>query len=155
MFRAAIRFLGLICMTSAFVISGLHKITDASMEAVQLSKTSFPYMMVKANVSLSAHDYVLIEQAVGALYVIFSLFIILGVGRAFFSFLLALLLTLVTVAYHVDINSTRYIQHSHILPFLKNLSMIGGLLFVAGSGRRSRRYQRALANPAAMEKKRN
>lgn len=140
MLRNLIRYSGLVLIVLVFVASGVHKLAAPSVGAALLSKSNFPRMLSLVGVSLSPPQYVSLIRATGVIFVSFSLFILLGVGRSFFSFLLAMGTIVITVAFFVDFDHPESTSEENWQHILTNLSIVGALLFVAGSGHRSRRY---------------
>ncbi|RNF14407.1 DoxX [Trypanosoma conorhini] len=154
--RSAIRYLGLILILLIFIATGFQHISNPSVSAALLAKSQFPRMLKMTGVEyrLSASDYALFIQASGALFLAFSLFILLGVGRCFFALLLAMSTLLLTVAFHVNIDDPMRISNNDLFQLMKNLSIVGALLFVAGSGQRSHRYSKAYKEAEIEKKKR-
>lgn len=136
----SMRFIGLLLLVAIFAVSGYFKITAPDAAALKLSKSSFPYLFNEAlklatlKYKLTAADYVLLIRATGGIFVAFSAFIVLNIGRRFFSFLLALFLAFITVSMHLTLPKVDATPMDEQVQVLKNLAIIGGLLFVAGSG---------------------
>ncbi|KAF8276981.1 hypothetical protein BCY84_18964 [Trypanosoma cruzi cruzi] len=143
--RSAIRYIGLVQILLIFIASGFQQISNPAVSAALLAKSNFPKMLKMAGVGyrLSASEYTTLIQASGALFLGFSLFILLGVGRCFFAFMLALSTVLVTIAFHVDPENPAKTSNTDFFHVLKNISIVGALLFVAGSGQRTHRFSRA------------
>jgi uncharacterized membrane protein YphA (DoxX/SURF4 family) len=143
------RFIGLVFLVAVFVLSGYNKIVDPTGPANYLAKSNFPLIvnealkLVDIKYKLTAQDYVLLIRVTGGIFVSFSAFIVLNVGRSFFSFLLALFLAFITVSFHVTLPKPETTPVADQIQVLKNLAIIGGLLFVAGS-----RGSRKVAAPA-------
>lgn len=139
------RFIGLVFLVAVFVLSGYNKIVDPTGPASYLAKSNFPLIfnealkLVDLKYKLTSQDYVLLIRVTGGIFVSFSAFIVLNVGRSFFSFLLALFLAFITVSFHVTLPKPETTPVAEQIQVLKNLAIIGGLLFVAGSGSRSRK----------------
>ncbi|RNF10349.1 DoxX [Trypanosoma rangeli] len=155
-FRSAIRYFGLILILIPFIAAGFQLISNPAVSAVLLAKSNFPKMLKMAGVEyrLSASDYAVLTQAFGALLLAFSLFILLGVGRCFFALLLVISTFVLTVAFHVNLDDPMKITDSDLFQLMKNVSIIGALLFVAGSGRLSHRYSMAYKEAEIGKKKR-
>lgn len=137
-----LRFLGLVCLLTVFLASGYNKVTAPKEQAVYLSKSNFGVIFsavakqIGISYKLTPADYVLLVQVAGTVFISFSLFILLGVGRSFFSILLALGLAFITVCFHVNIANPAATPVPEIIQVLKNLSIFGGLLYVA-AGRKT------------------
>ncbi|KPI90461.1 hypothetical protein ABL78_0391 [Leptomonas seymouri] len=143
MLRNLIRYTGLVLMVLIFISSGVHKLATPSVGAALLAKSNFPRMLSWVGLSLSPPQYVILIRATGLIFVSFSLFILLGVGRSFFSFLLAIGTVIITVAFNLDLNHPQNTSEVNVQQILKDVAIAGALLFVAGSGHRSRRYNEA------------
>lgn len=136
------RFIGLVFLVAVFVASGLNKILTPTEPAGYLAKSNFPLIfnealkLVDLKYKLTTQDFILLIRVTGGIFVSFSAFIILGVGRSFFSYLLALFLAFITVSFHVSLPNVAATSVNDQIQVLKNLAIIGGLLFVAGSGSR-------------------
>ncbi|KAH9577588.1 hypothetical protein LSM04_008760 [Trypanosoma melophagium] len=143
--RTALRYLGLFLILAVFITSGLQEIVNPSIGAALLAKSNFPQMLQMLGVQYRLHaaDYTAIIQATGAIFLGFSLFILLGVGRGFFAFMLAMGTIVVTLAFHVNLENPMATRESEVFHIMKNLSITGALLFVAGSGHRSHNFSKA------------
>lgn len=137
-----LRFVGIVCLLTIFVLSGYNKIVNTKEAATYLSKSNFPFFFAKViaplgiNYKLTSADYTLLIQATGGIFIAFSGFIFLGVGRRFFSFLLAVGLVFITACFHVDVKNPAATKEAEMIHALKNLAIIGGLLIVASGSRR-------------------
>lgn len=154
MIRNFLRYIGLLCILAVYIASGLQKITQPALSAALLAKSNFPRMLNVVGVTLTPHEYTYLIQATGAIFVSFSLFILLGVGRSFFSFLLAIGTVIITLAFHVNLENPQETSEEQLQHVFKNLSIVGAFLFVSGSGHRRGQYSRAReANVALKAKK--
>ncbi|KPA82256.1 putative mitochondrial hypothetical protein [Leptomonas pyrrhocoris] len=153
MLRNLIRYTGLALIVLIFIASGVQKLAAPSIGAALLSKSNFPRMLSWVGLSLSPSQYLNLIRATGAIFVSFSLFILLGVGRSFFSFLLAIGTVVITIAFHVDLDAPASTSEENAQHVLKNVALIGALLFVSGSGHRSRRYMNARSPNQDVKKK--
>lgn len=154
MLRNLIRYTGLVLVVLIFIASGVHKLAVPSVGAALLAKSNFPRMLSWVGLSLSPPQYVSLIRATGVIFVSFSLFILLGVGRSFFSFLLAMGTIVITIAFYIDFDHIEDISEENVQHILKNISIIGALLFIAASGHRSSRYIEAkVANEENKKKK--
>lgn len=154
MLRNLIRYTGLVLIVLIFIASGVHKLAAPSVGAALVAKSNFPRMLSLVGVKLSPPQYVSLIRATGVIFVSFSLFILLGVGRSFFSFLLAVGTVIITVAFFIDFDHPEKTSEENVQRIMANLSIVGALLFVAGSGHRSRRYIEAkVASEESRKKK--
>lgn len=140
MVRNLMRYTSLVLIVLIFIVSGIYKLAVPSVGAALLAKSNFPRMLSWVGVTLSPPQYVSLIRATGAIFVSFSLFILLGVGRSFFSFLLAMSTIVITIAFYIDFDRIEDTSEENVQQILKNISIVGALLFVSGSGHRSRRY---------------
>ncbi|CBZ30318.1 conserved hypothetical protein [Leishmania mexicana MHOM/GT/2001/U1103] len=143
MLRNLLRYVGLVLVLLFFIASGIEKLAAPSVGAAFLSKSNFPRMLIKMGVRLSPSEYIHVVRLAGVMCVSFSLFILLGVGRSFFSFVMATGMIIATVAFYVDLDYPFDTPEENVQHILKNASIVGALLFVTGSGHRSRRYNQA------------
>ncbi|KAK7200762.1 hypothetical protein NESM_000134400 [Novymonas esmeraldas] len=155
MLRNLLRYTGLILVLLIFIASGVHKLAAPSVGAALLAKSNFPRMLAVIGVSLSPSEYVHVIRATGVIFVSFSLFILLGVGRSFFSFLMAIGTVIITVAFYIDLDHPSATTEENMQHILKNISITGALLFVSGSGHRSRRYSQARVSSEGDRSKKN
>lgn len=151
--RNLIRYTGLVLIVLIFIASGVHKLAAPSVGAALLAKSNFPRMLSWVGLSLSAPQYISLIRVTGVIFVSFSLFILLGVGRSFFAFLLAVGTVVITVAFYIDFDHPEYTKEENVQHILKNMAIVGALLFVSGSGHRSRRYMEAKVANAESKKK--
>ncbi|KAG8340344.1 hypothetical protein ERJ75_001414900 [Trypanosoma vivax] len=130
-----IRLIGLTLTVALFVACGFQCITNPAVTSAMLARSNFPKLLQLAGVqhTLTAEEYTLIVQGTGAALVGFSLFVVLGVGRSFFAFLLAVLFAAVTVVFHINLSNPMSISEANALHVAKNVSIVGALLFVTGT----------------------
>lgn len=143
MLRNFIRYTGLVLILLVFIGSGVQKLATPSVGAALLAKSNFPRMVAVTGITLSPSDYIHLIRATGVIFVSFSLFILLGVGRSFFAFLMAIGMVIITAAFYLDLDNPSATSEANVQHIFKNVSIIGALLFVAGSGHRSHRYKQA------------
>ncbi|KAG5467853.1 hypothetical protein LSCM4_00939 [Leishmania orientalis] len=156
MLRNLIRYTGLVLVLLVFIFSGIDKLAAPSVSAALLAKSNFPRMLATMGIQLSPTECIHVVRAVGVTCVSFSLFILLGVGRSFFSFLMAIGMVIATVALYVDFDYPLATSEENTKHILENMSIAGALLFVSGSGHRSRRYSQArVASDSDRAKKSN
>ncbi|EPY28542.1 DoxX [Strigomonas culicis] len=144
-FKNLIRYLGLILILIPYIGSGLQKITNPAVGAALLAKSNFPKMLALGDIHLGMSEYIYLIQATGVIFLTFSLFILLAVGRSFFCFLMAIGTLIITVAFHMNWENPLETSEQDLIHVSKNLALTGAFLFVCGSGHRSRKYSRAHA----------
>lgn len=157
MFRNILRFLGLLLMTSLFLATGMSCLLHPNATVAYLEENSLLFILRDLGLGFfdPANRPVLeiATRVIGGVVMFFSTCVLLGVYRRFFALLLAVLYAVcLTVDLWLQVNSFSGLSHYHKMEILKALSIVGGLLFVVGSGRGSR-YTRAKAMYDA-EKKR-
>ncbi|AAZ10844.1 uncharacterized protein TEOVI_000666300 [Trypanosoma equiperdum] len=156
-FGAVVSYFGLIFLLTVFIASGVQIMMYPTSGAMMLAKSNFPKLLEMAGIQyrLSVAEYTMVVQGIGASCIGFSLLMLLGVGRSFFAFLLAVLVSLLTLAFHIDLRAPTKMSETNAFQVLKNAAIFGGLMFVAGSSGRSRAAPRAATNATGKEKKKN
>lgn len=71
--------------------------------------------------------------AVGAVMCAASALIVVNVARRYFAVLLALVLAAVTICQHVNVTDPAKTSQVEMIQVFKNVAIIGGLIFVAGT----------------------
>lgn len=143
------RFLALVLLVTIFVMSGVHKVTNPDAIAGHILAGGLPKFL-KTNgipVKLGKDEARLLALAVGGSFIGLSAFIVLGVMRSFSALLLAFILVNVTVFMHVNLENPAATSENDMIQVMKNMSIIGGLLFVATSGARKAASAPASAKP--------
>lgn len=155
LFKNLIRYLGLILILLPYIGSGLQKITSPSIGAVLLAKSNFPKMLAWVDIHLGMNEYMYVIQGTGVIFLTFSLFILLAVGRSFFCFLMAIGTLIMTVSFHMNWENPMATSEQDLIHVSKNLALTGAFLFVCGSGHRSRKYSQAHAENEKQQHKKN
>lgn len=129
--------IGRILFVLIFVFSGASKLFDiASTTAAISSKVVIPAALATYTTQLEAISGMPTAQmlaiAVGILEVVGGLLIALNFGARFFSVLLILFVCAATYYFHNFWDMTGIERTNNMIQALKNLSLIGGLLIVAG-----------------------
>lgn len=145
MIRNLLCYIGLMMMMSLYILSGISNITNPEAGAAVLFGSNFPLMLSKVGITLNRDEYILLVRASGVIFLSLSLFILLGVGRCFFVFLLAVCTAVITVAFHVNLEDPMDTSMENQFHFMKNTAIIGSLLFVSGSCYPGRQYAAARA----------
>ena len=136
-----LRTIGLTFLVALCLFSGVMKIQTPAPFVKMVQAGALPALLQKAQIAkhvpgfkFTDKEATLLVQAVGAVMVATSVMIIVGLGRRFAAFVLALVLIAITVCQHVDINDpTKTKQEEQMIAF-KNLGIVGGLLVVAAGG---------------------
>ena len=138
----AIVTLGRVLFVVLFVFSGASKLLDiASTTQAITEKVILPAMLTQYTAQLETITGMptaqLLAILTGALEVVAGLFIALNFGTRFFAFLLVLFVAVATFYFHNfwDMASGPE-KINNMIHALKNLSLIGGLLVIAGYPRR-------------------
>jgi uncharacterized membrane protein YphA (DoxX/SURF4 family) len=129
--------LGRVLFVVLFVFSGASKLfdiastTQAITEKVALPALLTPYMTQLEGITGMPTAQLLAILA-GAVEVLGGLFIALNIGTRFFSLLLVLFVGVTTFYFHNFWDMTGPDRINNMIHALKNLSLIGGLLVIAG-----------------------
>lgn len=138
----AIVTLGRVLFVVLFVFSGASKLLDiASTTQAIADKVVLPAMLTQYTAQLETITGMptaqLLAILTGALEVIAGLFIALNFGTRFFAFLLVLFVAVATFYFHNFWDMAAGPEKiNNMIHTLKNLSLIGGLLVIAGYPRR-------------------
>jgi uncharacterized membrane protein YphA (DoxX/SURF4 family) len=137
----AIATLGRVLFVVLFVFSGASKLLDiASTTQAITEKVVLPAMLTQYTAQLETITGMptaqLLAILTGVLEVIAGLFIALNFGTQFFAFLLVLFVAVATFYFHNFLDMTGADRINNMIHALKNLSLIGGLLVIAGYPRR-------------------
>lgn len=133
----AIVTVGRVLFVVLFVFSGASKLfdiastTQAVTEKVALPAILSPYMLQLEGITAMPTAQMLAILA-GAVEIIAGLFIALNVGTRFFAILLVLFVAVTTFYFHNFWDMTGADRINNMIHALKNLSLIGGLLVIAG-----------------------
>jgi uncharacterized membrane protein YphA (DoxX/SURF4 family) len=129
--------LGRVLFVVLFVFSGASKLfdiastTQAITEKVALPALLTPYMTQLEGITGMPTAQMLAILA-GAVEVLGGLFIALNIGTRFFALLLVLFVGVTTFYFHNFWDMTGPDRINNMIHALKNLSLIGGLLVIAG-----------------------
>ena len=131
--------LGRILFAVLFVFSGASKLLDLSATAQMTEKIVFPAIVAPYTAQLETITGMPLAQllaiASGAIEVICGVMIALNFGARFFAIILILFVATATFYFHDFWNQTGPEARGNLVHALKNLSLIGALFMIAGSGR--------------------
>src|ERR1700744_1952054 len=134
--------LGRILFAVLFVVSGASKLMDLTATAQMTEKIVLPAIVAPYTAQLETIAGMPMAQllaiASGALEVICGLMIALNFGARFFAIILILFVAAATFYYHDFWNQTGTEARGNLVHALKNLSLIGALLMIAGWPRYSK-----------------
>lgn len=133
----AIVTLGRVLFVVLFVFSGASKLLDiASTTQAITDKVVLPAMLAPYTSQLEGITGMPTAQMLailaGVVEVAAGLFIALNFGTRFFAFLLVLFVAVTTFYFHNFLDMTGADRINNMIHALKNLSLIGGLLVIAG-----------------------
>ena len=138
---------GRILFAVLFVFSGASKLLDLSATAQMTEKIVLPAALATYTGQLEGIVGMPMPQilaiAAGALEVICGLMIALNFGARFFAILLILFVVGATFYFHDFWNQTGTDARSNLFQALKNLSIIGALFMIVGSGPPARAQEAA------------
>ena len=131
--------LGRILFAVLFVFSGATKLMDLAATAQMTEKIVLPAIVAPYTAQLETITGMPLAQllaiASGALEVICGVMIALNFGARFFAIVLILFVAAATFYFHDFWNQTGADAKGNMVHALKNLSIIGALLIIAGTGR--------------------
>lgn len=131
--------LGRILFAVLFVVSGASKLMDLPATAQMTEKIVLPAIAAPYTQQLEALTGMSMAQllaiASGTFEVIVGVMIALNVGARFFAILMILFVAAATFYFHDFWNQTGGEARNNMIHALKNLSIIGALFMIAGSGR--------------------
>jgi putative oxidoreductase len=134
--------LGRILFSVLFIFSGASKLLDLTATAQMTEKVVFPAILAPYTAQLETITGMPTPQLLaigsGALEVVCGLMIALNFGARFFAIILILFVAAATFYFHDFWNQTGADARGNLVHALKNLSLIGALLMIAGSSRLSR-----------------
>lgn len=136
--------IGRILFAVLFIFSGATKLFDipATAKDVAAKILPVPAMVATYTTQLAETADMPIENivaiAVGALELIAGLLIALNFGARFFAIILVFFVLAATFTFHNFWDMTGADRTNNMIHALKNLSLIGGLLMIAGLPRSSR-----------------
>ncbi|WP_298106107.1 DoxX family protein [Bradyrhizobium sp.] len=131
--------LGRILFCVLFVWSGVMKLMNLSATAQITQKIVIPAIVAPYTAQLETLTGMplanILAIAAGALEVVCGVMIALNFGARFFAVVLALFVAAATFYFHDFWNQTGAEAANNTIHALKNLSLIGALLMIAGTGR--------------------
>ena len=131
--------IGRVLFALLFVISGASKLLDLAATAQMTAKIVIPAALAPYATQLEGATGMAMPQmlaiAAGALELICGICIALNFGARFFAIVLILFVAAATFYFHDFWNQTGAEARSNMIHAMKNLSMIGALLIIAGLGR--------------------
>jgi putative oxidoreductase len=133
---------GRVLFAVLFIVSGASKLLDLTATAQMTEKIVLPAALATYTSQLEGLTGMPMSQmlaiAAGAIELICGFMIALNFGARFFAILLILFVVAATFYYHDFWNQTGADARNNMVHALKNLSLIGALLMIAGYGRVSR-----------------
>ncbi|HEV7881647.1 DoxX family protein [Bradyrhizobium sp.] len=131
---------GRVLFAILFIVSGAFKLLDITATTQMITdKVVIPGMLTGYTTELEGITGMPMPQmlaiAVGALELICGLMIALNFGARFFAIVLIIFVIAATFTYHDFWNQAGAEQKNNIVHALKNVSLLGGLLIIAGIGR--------------------
>ena len=134
--------IGRILFSVLFVLSGALKLMNVSATAQMTQKIVLPAIVAPYTAQLESLTGMpmanILAIAAGAIEVICGVMIALNFGARFFAIILALFVVAATFYFHDFWNQTGAEATNNMVHALKNLSLIGALLMIAGTGRRAK-----------------
>jgi putative oxidoreductase len=131
--------LGRVLFSVLFVVSGALKLMNLSATAQMTAKIALPAIVAPYTAQLETITGMPMAQllaiASGAVEVICGVMIALNFGARFFAIILILFVATATFYFHDFWNQTGAEATNNMIHALKNLSLIGALFMIAGSGR--------------------
>lgn len=129
--------LGRVLFVVLFVFSGASKLFDIASTAQAITeKVALPALLTPYTTQLEGITGMPTAQMLailaGAVEVLAGLFIALNIGTRFFALLLVLFVGVTTFYFHNFWDMTGADRINNMIHALKNLSLIGGLLVIAG-----------------------
>jgi len=138
---------GRILFAVLFVFSGASELLDLSATAQMTEKIVLPAIVAPYTAQLETITGMPMAQilaiAAGAVEVICGLMIALNLGARFFAIVLILFVVGATFYYHDFWNQTGPEARNNLVHALKNLSIIGALFMIVGTGRSSKAQEPA------------
>jgi putative oxidoreductase len=114
-------FIGRLCMCAIFIITGVWKFVNFNGVSQEMAAKGFPIV-----------PFFLITAAIVEILGGLSLFF--GYKTRFWAAILMVYLIPVTIIFHDFWNAAETQKYTQVIEFLKNLTIIGGLLDVIGAG---------------------
>jgi len=143
----ALVHLGRVLFCLLFVVSGASKLLDLTATAQMTEKIVIPAIVAPYTQQLETLTGMstaqLLAIASGAIEVICGVLIALNFGARFFAIILILFVAAATFYFHDFWNQTGPEARGNLVHALKNLSLIGALFMIAGSGRAAKAREAA------------
>ncbi|RJF70007.1 DoxX family protein [Rhodopseudomonas palustris] len=131
--------LGRFLFSVLFIFSGAAKLIDLAATTEKTQKIGVPEMLTTYTSQLEGFAGMPFAQMLaigaGAVELICGLMIALNFGARFFSLVLALFVAATIYYYHDFWNQSGIEAQTNLIAALKNLSLIGALFIIAGTGR--------------------
>ncbi|ABD07203.1 DoxX [Rhodopseudomonas palustris HaA2] len=132
--------LGRFLFSVLFIFSGANKLLDIAATTAMTQKIAIPEMLATytsqlENLAGGMPFAQMLAIAAGVTELVCGLMIALNFGARFFSLVLSLFVAVTIYYYHDFWNQTGADAQNNMIHALKNLSLIGGLLIIAGIGR--------------------
>jgi putative oxidoreductase len=131
--------LGRVLFAVLFVFSGASKLHDLAATAQMTEKIVIPAMVAPYAAQLETLTGMSIAQLLaivsGSIEVVCGLMIALNFGTRFFAIILILFVAAATFYFHDFWNQTGDEARGNLVHALKNLSLIGALFIIVGTGR--------------------
>jgi uncharacterized membrane protein YphA (DoxX/SURF4 family) len=131
------KLIALVLLVGVFVGAGVDKIQQPAGSAEAIMQSPFPKYLAKAataagvKIPFAKAEALLLTQAIGGAFCLFSLMVVVGVCRSFGAIMLALMLVPITAFIHLNIENPAKTDMGNMIHCMKNASIIGGLLYVA------------------------
>jgi uncharacterized membrane protein YphA (DoxX/SURF4 family) len=145
---------GRVLFAVLFIVSGASKLLDLTATAQNITdKVVLPAAFATYTAQIEGATGMPIAQLLaiiaGTLELVGGLLIALNFGARFFAILLVFFVIAATFYFHDFWNQTGPEAKSNMVHALKNLSLIGGLLMIAGMGRSARVAEPVYTEPAS------
>lgn len=140
-------------ITFPFMGCGTSCVLHPDVTAFYLEQTNILLFLNYYSVALEEECIQQIVRGLGGLMILCSTFILAGVYRKFFSFFLAMMFAGGTAVFHIFSKETHMVTQEEKVDLLKNIAIIGGLLYVSGSGKVSRFSQAKKQSQQNLKKK--
>jgi putative oxidoreductase len=140
-------FLGRVLFSVLFVLSGALKLMNVSATAQMTEKIVLPAIAAPYTAQLETITGMPMAQllaiAAGVTEVVCGLMIALNFGARFFAVILILFVAAATFYFHDFWNQTGTEATNNMIHAFKNLSLIGALFIIAGTGRTAKVHEPA------------
>ncbi len=146
--------IGRVLFAVLFIVSGASKLFDiAATTQIITQKVMLPAVFASYVAQIEGASGMPISQLLaivaGAFELVGGLLIALNFGARFFAILLIFFVIASTFYFYDFWNQTGVEARNNMVHALKNLSLIGGLLMIAGMGRPARAEEPVYAEPAS------